>query len=147
MNHSIRPVQLYLKITGFLYIVLFIYTATSKIIDLEGFSLRLKRFPFISDYAVWIAWGVPLIEILIAGLYFIPKHLLTALYASATLMSMFTVYIVLVLNYSDHYPCACGGVLSSLGWKNHIIFNCVFIALALLGIFIIERNKNKNTVQ
>ena len=118
----------------YLYVVMFVYTATSKLLNIELFQLRLARFPFISTYAVWIAWGVPAIEILIAGLFLFPKYTLTALYASLSLLTIRTTYIILVLNFSDSIPCSCGGVISKLGWNEHLIFNIAFIALALLGI-------------
>jgi hypothetical protein len=103
--------------------------------------LRLARFPFISTYAIWIAWGVPFLEIVIAGLFLFPKYILTALYASFSLMSIFTTYIILVLKFSDSIPCSCGGVISKLGWKEHLIFNLAFIAFALLGILLVKKNK------
>jgi hypothetical protein len=31
-------------------------------------------------------------------------------------------------------PCSCGGIISSLSWRQHIIFNGVFILLAITGI-------------
>ena len=132
---------------GFLFIVLFVYTATSKLLDIEQFQLQLLRFPYISKYAYWIAWGVPIVELVIAGLYLIPKLILTALYASLLLMSAFLAYIILVLNFSDYFPCSCGGIMSTMGWKDHIIFNAVFIALALLGILIEVKYKNKFNIK
>ena len=118
-----------IRIIGLLYIVLFVYTATSKLIHLGQFQLQLERFPFISSYATWIAIGVPLVD----------KYILTALYASMSLMTLFTTYIIMVLSFSDSIPCSCGGVVSSMGWKTHIIFNSTFIILALIGIFLISK--------
>lgn len=128
-----------IQIIGLLYIVLFVYTATSKLIHLGQFQQQLEQFPFISSYATWIAIGVPLVELVIAGLFVFPKYILTALYASMSLMILFTTYIITVLNFSDSIPCSCGGVISSMGWKSHIIFNSLFIALALIGIFLTSK--------
>lgn len=147
MNRSIKSYQLYLKIVSFLYILLFVYTATSKLLNIELFQLRLERFPFISTYAIWIAWGVPFLEIMIAGLFLFPKFILTALYASFSLMSIFTAYIILVLKFSDSVPCSCGGVISALDWKEHLIFNYAFIAIAIIGILLIEKNKKHVTIK
>ncbi len=138
-----------ISIICYLYVVLFTYAATSKLLDLENFRLQLGRFPFISTYAIWIAWGVPFLEIVIAGLFLFPKYILTALYASLSLLTIFTTYIILVLNFSDSIPCSCGGVISKLGWNEHLIFNIAFIALALLGILMSgyqkEYSARKNT--
>tara|TARA_R110000765_G_scaffold104005_2_gene193731 strand:+ start:1265 stop:1714 length:450 start_codon:yes stop_codon:yes gene_type:complete len=127
------------RIISLLYIVLFVYTASSKLIHLGQFQLQLERFPFISSYATWIAIGVPLVELVVAGLFLFEKYILTALYASISLMVFFTTYIIMVLSFSDSIPCSCGGVVSSMGWKTHIIFNSTFIILALIGILLIRK--------
>ncbi len=149
MNRSRKIYTIVIKTASVLFIVLFIYAATSKLLNIEQFKLRLERFPIISSYVDWVAWGVPMIEILIAGLFFFQKFMLSAFYASFSLMTIFTAYIILVLNFSDSIPCSCGGVLAKMGWKEHIIFNFAFIFLALLGILLIEKSKKdlatKNT--
>ncbi|MFZ2285058.1 MAG: MauE/DoxX family redox-associated membrane protein [Lutibacter sp.] len=131
----------------YMYVVMFMYAATSKLLDFENFRLQLGRFPFISTYAIWIAWGVPFLEIVIAGLFLFSKFILTALYASFSLMSIFTAYIILVLKFSDSVPCSCGGVISVLDWKEHLIFNYAFIAIAIIGILLIEKNKKHITIK
>lgn len=131
--------QITVRIISLLYIVLFVYTASSKLIHLGQFQLQLERFPFISSYSTWIAIGVPLVELVVAGLLLFEKYILTALYASMSLMVLFTAYIIMVLSFSDSIPCSCGGVVSSMGWKTHVIFNNAFIGLALIGIFIISK--------
>ncbi|MCX2681897.1 hypothetical protein OOZ15_18235 [Galbibacter sp. EGI 63066] len=135
------------EIISILFILLFIYTSINKLLNIKTFYMRLANFPFISSYAFWVAWGVPVLEIIITVLFFLPKYRLSALYASFTLMSIFTAYIILVLRVSNSIPCSCGGVISSLGWKEHIVFNCAFIGLALWGIILINRNKNYRTIK
>ncbi len=141
--------QIILKTISILYIILFVYTASSKLINIDQFYYQIEEFPFISRLGIWITWGIPIIEILIAGLFLFPKYVLTALYASFSLMSLFTVYIFIVLIFGDNIPCSCGGVISTMGWREHILFNCVFILFSLIGILLIKfRNKhllNKNT--
>ncbi|WP_298535858.1 MauE/DoxX family redox-associated membrane protein [uncultured Algibacter sp.] len=141
MMRSVKSCQLYLKTVRFLYIVLFVYTAVSKLINIEQFQFRLERFPFISTHAVWITWGIPILEILIAALFLFPKYTILALYSSLSLMSVFTIYILSVLKFGDSIPCSCGGVVSAMGWKEHIFFNGVFIAFSLIGILIIQNQK------
>lgn len=114
--------------------VLFVYTSVSKLIHLDTFQLRLGLMPFIASFASWISWGVPFLELVIAGLLWFPGYRTMALYASFILLGLFTIYISLVLKYSDSIPCSCGGVISALGWKDHIVLNIFFMVLALLGI-------------
>lgn len=114
----------------YLFVLLFLYAATSKLLDFETFTVQLAQSPLLSAYAGIIAWMVPGIEILIAGLLIFPRFRTLALYASFTLMVMFTAYIFIILNFSDFIPCSCGGVLEKLSWTQHLIFNVVFIVLA-----------------
>jgi uncharacterized membrane protein YphA (DoxX/SURF4 family) len=123
------------------FILLFIYAATSKLIDFETFTVQLAQSPLLSAYTASIAWLVPAIEIAIAVLLSFPQFRTPALYAAFTLMVMFTAYIFIILNYSDFIPCSCGGVLEELSWTQHLIFNIVFIALAAFALFF---SKNRN---
>lgn len=121
---------------SFLLITLWIYAAVEKLLQLETFRIRLSQFPFISEYAELLAWLVPGVEIIIALLFFFPRLKDEAYLASTALLLVFTVYIVAVLNLSDSIPCSCNGVLPSLSWKEHILFNVGFLVLALAGLVI-----------
>jgi uncharacterized membrane protein YphA (DoxX/SURF4 family) len=124
--------------------ILFVYTAVSKLIHLDLFQWRLELMPYISPYASLISWGVPFLELVIAGLLWFPRYRLLALYSSLVLLGVFTSYIIVVLKYSDSIPCSCGGVISTLGWTDHILFNITFMFMALLGII---RNNKQNIMQ
>ncbi|MBK5214555.1 MAG: hypothetical protein JJE55_12945 [Flavobacteriaceae bacterium] len=124
-----------ITISSYLFILLFLYAATSKLLDFETFTVQLAQSPLLSAYAGIIAWLVPGIEITIAILLMVPKFRTLALYAAFTLMVMFTAYIYIILNFSDFIPCSCGGVLEKLSWKQHLIFNVVFIVLAGVAIY------------
>ncbi len=128
--------RILVKTIGVLFIVLFVYAATSKLLDYETFTVQLAQSPLLSAYAGMIAWFVPSIEIAIALLLTIPRFRILALYAAFTLMVMFTAYIYIILNFSDFIPCSCGGVLEKLSWTQHLIFNIVFVFLAVGAIFL-----------
>lgn len=138
---------LLVKTVSLLFTVLFVYTAVSKLVHLDIFQLRLERMPYISSHAPLISWGVPFLELVIAGLLWFPGYRKAALYASFILMGLFTGYITLVLTYSDSIPCSCGGVISALGWKEHILLNITFMVLALLGIICSSKQYDIKTHQ
>ncbi|MDG3583367.1 DoxX family protein [Galbibacter sp. CAA-3] len=96
----------------------------------------MGQSPMLSVYAGWLAWLVPVLELLIVGLLVFPRTRLLGLMGAFTLMVMFTVYIYIILNYASYVPCSCGGVLEKLGWGEHLVFNMAFIFLALLAIYI-----------
>lgn len=116
------------------FIILLIYAAATKLLEYGDFKLQLSQFPYVSSYAGYIAWAVPTIEILIAGLFFFPRLQLKGLYASFFLMTVFTFYITAVLSFSDSIPCTCGGIIASLSWTEHLVFNAACAFLAYMGI-------------
>ncbi len=118
----------------YLYIVLFVYAAASKLLDFDTFQNQLGQSPLLSANANWIAWLVPLSEILIAFLLIFNRFRILGLYGFYIWMVMFTTYIIIILNFTSFVPCSCGGVLEKLGWTEHLIFNFVFVVLSGISI-------------
>lgn len=143
-----KPVQKYkgivVEIICSLFIVLFTYAAVSKLLDLKQFREQIEQSPLINSFADYVAWGVPVLEILTALVFFSPKLRLAGLWASFTLMAIFSTYIIYVLNFADSIPCFCGGVIASLSWSQHLIFNIGFVFLAILGISLIQKPIKNN---
>ena len=131
----------------YLYTLLFIYAATSKLLDFDTFLIQLGQSPLLSAFVDWVSISIPGIEISIAIILLIPKFRLLGLYASYLLMSMFTTYIHIILNYSSFVPCSCGGILQKMTWNQHLIFNMVFIILALIAIIIFPINNTSHNYQ
>jgi hypothetical protein len=105
--------------------------------DYQKFSVQIGQSPLLTGFGGSIPWLVISAEILISILLIIPRVRLIALFGCFILMTMFTAYIVAILNFSPYVPCSCGGILEKLGWTEHLIFNCGFIALALLGVILL----------
>lgn len=125
-----------------LYILLFVYAAVSKILDFENFRVQLAQSPLLSAYAEIIAPLVLAVELLTVLLLSFTRTRKSGLYACLFLMSAFTVYIYIILNYSDFIPCSCGGILEKMGWTTHLVFNVFFILLSLTAILLLERKSN-----
>jgi uncharacterized membrane protein YphA (DoxX/SURF4 family) len=131
------------EIISILFVFLFMYAATSKLIDVEKFKIQLGQSPLITKFSDLITWFIPALELMLSVLLIIPKYRLLALYGSFSLMTLFTAYIVFVLNFSDFIPCSCGGILEHMSWKTHIYFNLTFMLIAIAGIFIEVQIKYK----
>jgi len=121
-----------------LYILLFVYAAFSKIIDFESFQIQLGKSPIIDAFAIPLSFLVPLIEIGIALLLISTQYRFIALLCSLGLMTAFSIYIIIILNWSYYVPCSCGGILEKLGWTEHLVFNMAFIVIALVGLLFIK---------
>lgn len=120
----------------YLYAFLFTYAAISKILDYHDFRIKLGQSPLLSAFAGYVAIGVPVLELIIVLMLLFPRWRISGLFASLCLMIAFTAYIFIILNFSSNIPCSCGGILQDLGWNEHLIFNIVFILLALLGLIL-----------
>jgi len=127
------------EIISYLFIILFIYAAVSKLLDFEQFGAQIEQSSLLNAFVVYVTWGVPVVEILVSLLFFFPKLGLAGLWASFTLMVIFSTYIIFVLSFADSIPCSCGGVIASLSWSQHLIFNIGFMFLAILGISLIQK--------
>lgn len=125
-----------IKIICTLLVFLFAYAAISKLLDYSTFHVQLSQSPYITRFADVIAWALPVIELIVAVSFAFSSLRLFAFYAVLFLLSLFTAYLVAMLNFSYYIPCSCGGLLSSLSWKQHIVFNIVFILLSLTGILL-----------
>lgn len=129
-----------------LYILLFVYAAVSKLLDFENFRVQLGQSPLLTVFASWLAWLVPSVELAIAIALCFHSIRFWALYASFVLMTMFTAYIYIVLNYSSFVPCSCGGILEKLGWTEHLVFNIIFVLLAIQGLFLLKDGSPRNSM-
>lgn len=126
-----------LEVICLLYILLFVYAATSKLSDYHDFLIQIGKSPILTAFAELAAIGVITLEALIALLLFFPKYRFVGLFLSLSLMTMFSAYITILLLWSPYVPCSCGGILSVLGWTEHLIFNLFFVVLAIAGLLLI----------
>jgi hypothetical protein len=122
----------------FICLFLFLYTAYAKTIDHDRFLKGLARVHLIGAHAVFISYAVPTAEVLISILLLIPKTAKTALYAFASLMTAFTVYITSAMLWEPKLPCHCGGAIEKLSWTQHIWFNLAFIVIAIVALRLIH---------
>lgn len=123
-----------------LFMALFGLTAVDKLIHFERFYTELGKSPFLAPYALVVAWATPIIELAVTLMLGINRWRLLGLYISVFLMSLFSAYIYLLLNYSYYTPCLCSAALENLSWEEHLVFNLAFLALAIIGVLLKEKS-------
>ena len=96
---------------SYLFILLFVYSAVSKLLDFHNFQIQLAQSPLLTAFATYISYAVLTVEFAIAILLSIPKTRIIGLFSAFGLMLLFTIYIYIILNYSSFVPCSCGGIL------------------------------------
>ena len=114
-------------------ILVFAYAATSKLLDLPAFRYQLAESPSLQEWARPLSWILPLIELATAGLMLFTWTKRAGLFCSALMLTIFTLYLSIMLAGHRRLPCSCGGLIASLSWKTHILFNLGLILLTGLA--------------
>jgi len=127
-----------------LFILLFVYTAISKLFTVHSFQKVLAASPLLSNHAPLFTWSLPLVELVVAILLYNASTVRLGLYLSLALMTAFTIYIAYMLAYTPKLPCSCGGVLKFMTWEQHLVFNIFFILLAIIGIWLYRKQRSNN---
>ncbi|MCM5663655.1 MauE/DoxX family redox-associated membrane protein [Galbibacter mesophilus] len=130
--------------TVYLFILLFTYTAISKLLHFQGFKWQLERFPFIGTYAMWAAPVIPFFELFAVLLLSLKSTRKKGLKASTLLLILYSIYIVLVLSYSNDIPCSCAGISRHLSWTQQLMINIIGVVLLLLALRIYKKNETTN---
>jgi hypothetical protein len=133
----------WIEIISSLFILLFVYTAVSKLIDFKHFRYTLNSAPLLKGKGNFLAWLIPISEIAVSILLFFPKTRKPGFWGSLLLMLCFTGYLTYMLFFSEVRPCSCGGVIEKMTWTQHFIFNIIFTLLAGLGLWIFDKKDRK----
>ncbi len=122
------------------FLILFMYTAASKLFTTKSFASTLAKSPLIGSYSLFVAWAIPIIEILISLLLILDTKRKWSIHASLALMILFTIYLSYMVFSGSKLPCHCGGVVSTMTWQQHIWFNMGFVLLGFTGLLTKEKN-------
>jgi hypothetical protein len=133
---------------NYLLIFLLAYTAFSKLhlfsagsfINLIDFKTAMLKSPVLRPYIHELAYIIPISEIAVCLLLLFNNTKKWGYYFSLALLTLFTSYIVFILiAYSHHLPCVCGGVISHMSWPQHLLFNLFFIAITMRAIYLTSK--------
>lgn len=116
---------------------LFVYAAAQKIIYQAGFQISLNDSPLLpEEWVAFIGWGVPIVCLLAAvGLalsFFWSRFMRWALLHYLFWLTVFTVYIILILTVAEFEPCTCIGLTENWSWEEHLMVNGALIIINLL---------------
>jgi thiol-disulfide isomerase/thioredoxin len=128
-------------IISYFFILLFLYTGVAKLVEVHLFKEQLVSSPFLGSVAGLITWALPIGELLLAIGLFITPFRLKALYATLALMSLFTVYVIVIFFMDNHLSCSCGGIIEELSPKEHMLFNSACVILAMIAIAMEKRRE------
>ncbi|SFF07132.1 hypothetical protein SAMN05518672_11563 [Chitinophaga sp. CF118] len=130
--------QIVIEIIAFSFFFLFVYTSLSKLYQYDFYYNDLLRSPLLSSVAYPISILIPGSELIVAVLLIPDRTRKYGFIGSLILMALFTLYVGYVLTLTTDRPCTCGGIIRQLSWRNHLIFNLIFLAMGFAG-FILEK--------
>ncbi|MEO8582874.1 MAG: MauE/DoxX family redox-associated membrane protein [Flavitalea sp.] len=126
--------KIFTEISIAMLIMMFTYAAASKLFIYDEYRFELLGHVLIKNYTGIIAWALPVSELFIVLVLLFESTRKIGLYASVGILTFFTAYIIYMFTFYPSTPCSCGGVISALSWKEHLLFNLFFIGLALTAI-------------
>jgi hypothetical protein len=127
---------------------LLLYAGVIKISNPALFQLQMSKSPLLPASLIpFISYALPIAEITIALFLFTGILKRLSLYASFTIMSLFTAYlsILYLLFKGADLPCSCGGILGKMSYPTHIAFNLFFTLLA--GLAVVSSDKDKHSAE
>jgi thiol-disulfide isomerase/thioredoxin len=127
---------------AYFFILLFLYTGIDKLLEIHAFKDQMLSSPLLGPIAGFVTWALPITEICLSLLLFVPNWRLKGLYASLILMVVFTIYLIVILLIDNHLTCSCGGIVEDLSPRQHLLFNGATIILASLAIASARRRQN-----
>lgn len=126
-----------IKIVAITLACLFAYAALSKLAEYEISHSEMRNQVFPNWIASILTWLIPSVELILAIMLVMQITRKTAVWASLFILSLFTVYIAVVMTgVFGRVPCSCGGILKNMSYGTHLIFNLFFVLLASLGLAI-----------
>ena len=149
-NSQRRYKIIYLNGVAVLFVLLFAYTATSKFLDYHQFVLQMELapVPLMKSLAPILGWVLPTIEAFIASGFiigiFVNRFLKYSLFISFFLIMAFDSYVAIMLVSGIHLPCTCGGVISKMSWKQHLLFNSVLLIISGISILTFKNLSHRN---
>jgi hypothetical protein len=120
----------------YLFLLLFVYTATDKLYTYRDFSNVLTLIPVFGPYHAITAPLIITLELLIAILLIVPSLKALGMHATFVLLIIFTLCLILMVMFAEVLPCSCGGISARLSWKSQIWINLFLTLLAGFGILI-----------
>lgn len=122
-------------------IIVLLYTGISKLIDRLSFHVNLEMNPLFHNYALFVSYAAPILEIVLAVSLIFTKTRKAGLLASAFLMSFFTGYVIYLMVSLPNLPCSCGGIVGWLNWTQHLILNIFLTIISFAGFLLLRKQQ------
>lgn len=133
-----------IELIASLLIILFLYAAASQLIFHDTYYTQISRTPFNSAFAGIISWTLPVVQLTLVWLLRRSALRLTGLICSLIIVSIYTVYLFIMLPAGSRLACRCGELWQKASLEVNILFNLAVILLAALAIILTGRLKTNS---
>lgn len=114
--------------------IFWVYASITKLLDYDTYWRQVMHYIQNNVWAKGIAIVLPILQFLTAiGLVFRQSRIM-ALLISLVMLLFFTGLIIYLLYFAAVTPCSCNGIVSGFSWKQHLLFNIVFLLINITGI-------------
>ena len=123
-------------------ILLWTYTGLEKIIRYEASRKAFRNQTFPPELADLLSYSIPALELLLAFLLLFSVTRWWGYLGSILLLTVFITYVGLIwVGAFPRVPCNCAGIIESLGWREHLVLNLIFLILACQGFYFRSNKK------
>jgi hypothetical protein len=117
-------------------IFLFFFIACSKLLRYHLFTDSIIAQPIPWVLQMLVIYTLPYLLLLISVLLIIPRFKRWGLYTALGLISIISLYMVLVLcHLFARIPCSCGGLYMGITWTNQLLINAAILCSILTAIY------------
>ncbi len=117
-----------------LFMLLFIYTAACELLYYAEFVQGLVQLPLVGHFASEMAWVMPAVEWSIAVMLFNHRWRFAGLFASFSLILLFTWYGIIITFFTDGISCCGETVFDDFTWRRYLAFNSSCVLLLSLAV-------------
>lgn len=123
-------------ILGLILMIMWFNVGIDKYFHWETHYRAFLNQPLPKDWAIYLAYLLPFLELLLGLLLFFPKSRWFGFLCSSILLSSFSTYVGLVwIGAFPVVPCSCAGLFRRLLWGEHLLVNLAFLLISLIGIY------------
>ncbi|MCC4228622.1 MauE/DoxX family redox-associated membrane protein [Zunongwangia profunda] len=128
------------------FILLLSYAALSKITEGNSLYTSLMNAPLYlsAKLAAVGQWLIPITELVLAISISFKSTRRIGYLSIALLFILLSVYTGWIIWFLPNKPCSCGGLISLLSWKQHVVFNLVNLILSLVAWYLTKREVTAN---
>jgi hypothetical protein len=122
-------------------IVLFLYAAVMQLAFHQTYLTQFTRSLSKEALSQVVAWTLPLAQLSLGFLLWKNSTRLTGLIGTLVLVSLFTIYLFVMLPAGSRSRCNCGELWQKTSLEVNILFNLAVILLSAVAIIITGRFK------